>query len=265
MILLFWNLYRRNNAKHLINIIQENNVDVAIFAEYSETDFQAVEYALPQYGVCHGFGGTDKIILLANKNIRITVRQEQTRYSIYTCEEGSHTFIIAGIHLPANPVANAESRKNVIRDLVSDISSVERELKLSNTIVIGDFNASPFDDELVQKDAFNAVLFKELIMKQERVTANGKKYRRFYNPHISVISEDDKNYGSFYYSSGMNSLYWYCYDQILVRKPLVDLLQGVHYCHHIMGQSLLNDVAPNKTISDHLPLLARIETGGIDK
>lgn len=265
MVLLFWNLYKKNNIKHVVNIIKENNVDVAIFAEFTETDFRTIDQSLPQYSVCYGFGGTDKIIMLAKNSFNISVRQEQTRYSIYICQDKEVTYIIVGIHLPANPGANSELRKNIIRDLVSDIVLVEKEFKTNNTIVIGDFNASPFDDELIQKDTFNAVLYKELIMNAESVTVNRKKYKRFYNPHITAISEAEKNYGSFYYSSGMNSLYWYCYDQVIVRKPLVNMIQDVHYCHFIMGQPLLNNIAPNKTISDHLPLLVKIETGGIEK
>ena len=259
MNLLFWNLHRQNNAKYLINIVKENNVDIAICAEHIKTDFHTVECKLPQFNVFPGFGGTNKIIMLANKGINVSVRQEQTRYSIYICEDEFRKYIIAGIHLPANPGANAETRKNTIRELVYDINSVEKELKLDNTIVIGDFNASPFDDELIQKDAFNAVLFKDLILQKERVKVNGKEYRRFYNPHISMISEDNKNYGSFYYSEGINSMYWYSFDQILVRKPLVNMLKEVHYCHQIMGQSLISNIIPNKTISDHFPLLAKIE------
>lgn len=261
MNLLFWNLYKKNNQKYVVDIIQENNIDIAIFAEYIETDFRILEKKLAQYCIYYGFGGTDKIVLLAKKNIRITVRREQTRYTIYSCEDKGYTYIIAGIHLPANPNANSETRKNIIRELVSDLVTTENELKLRNTIVIGDFNASPFDEELIQKDAFNAVLYKELILKQETITIYGKKYRRFFNPHIIAISEEKKNYGSFYYSNGMNSLYWYCYDQIIVRKPLVNSIKDVHYCHKIKGQTLLKNVAPNKMISDHLPLLAKITAG----
>ncbi len=60
-----------------------------------------------------------------------------------------------------------DDRKNVIRDLVTDISEQEKMLNHTNTIVVGDFNSSPFDNELIQKDAFNAVLFKELILETE--------------------------------------------------------------------------------------------------
>ena len=261
MTLLFWNLFKNNNASYLSSIIKENDIDIAVCAEYLVTDIKTVEKNLSQYDVCYGYGGNDKIIMLSKNSVNVSLRQEQSRYSIYICEQGNFRCIIAGIHLPANPGANSEARKNIIRDLVADISEVEKELKLDNTIVIGDFNASPFDDELIQKDTFNAVLFKDLIMEHEKVLFNRKYYKRFYNPHISVISEEKKHYGSFYYSNGINSLYWYSYDQIIVRKPLVNLLEQVWYCKYANGKPLINQIAPNKQISDHLPLIARLKTG----
>ncbi len=261
MKIAFWNLAKNNNSSQVIDLIKENDIDIALFAEYKKTNFEMVVSSLEQYKIVYGYGGTDKVILLSKSSIPISVRQEQTRYSIYLCKGESEKYIIAGVHLPANPVANSETRKNVIRDLVYDIGIAEKEEKTYNTIVVGDFNASPFDEELIQKDCLNAVLYKDLICQQEIVTLNNKKYRRFYNPHLSIISEQNKNYGSLYYSSGISTQYWYSYDQIIVRKPLVDQLSEIHYCRMISGKKLLNKVAPKSSISDHLPLIAKIQGG----
>ena len=53
--------------------------------------------------------------------------------------------------------------------------------------------------------------------------------------------------------------YWYCYDQILMTRDLVDKFQGMEYCQSINGKSLLKKISPNKAISDHLPLVAKFE------
>lgn len=260
MNLLFWNLARNRNEKLLKEIINENAIDLSILAEYKSMDFSSIISGLNnEYRLHSGYGACDKIVLLARKDAEVFVRREQNRYTLYSCNIDGCTYIIAGIHLPANPRADAEQRKNVIRELVHDISELEVELKNSNTIVVGDFNANPFDDELIQKDTFNAVLFKELIQEKEYVKVNGNRYRRFYNPMINYISEDSTNYGSLYYSSGMNSLYWFCYDQVIVRKSLVNSIFDVQYCKAINNRSLLNKFVPNKKISDHLPLMIRFE------
>jgi Endonuclease/Exonuclease/phosphatase family. len=258
--LLFWNLGKNDNCHFLSHIINENKIDLAIVAEYLSTDMSSVISDLHgDYCLCNGNKGCDKVTLLFKKGIKAVVRQEQTRYTLYSCDIDKSSYIIAGIHLPSNPNANAEDRKNVIRELVSDVCVLEKEMKHNNTIIIGDFNASPFDNELIQKDAFNAVLYKKLIEKAEYVTSGRNRYRRFYNPIINYISESSSNYGSFYYGSKIDSLYWYCYDQILVRKPLIDLITRINYCKEISNKSLLNSCKPKKNISDHLPLLVCFE------
>lgn len=260
--LLFWNLGKSNNETFVSDIVDEHQIDIAIFAEYQGTNFSTVSQKLNgTYSRYDGFGGCDKVTLISRHDI--TVRREQNRYTLYSCAFQSKVYIIAGVHLPANPYADADQRKNVIRDLIQDIGELERELKTSNTIVIGDLNASPFNTELIQKDAFNAVLYKELIKQAEYITINGKRYRRFYNPAINFISEDSMNYGSLYYSTGMNTLYWLCFDQVLVRKSLVDSVFEVKYCRSVKGKSLLKKFVPDKNISDHLPLLVKFEKGNL--
>lgn len=260
MNLLFWNLAKNENSKVLKEIIIEKAIDIIILSEFQSTNLTLVVSGLNgEFCLHQGFGACEKVILLARKTVEIIVRREQNRYALYACNFDGRSYIIAGIHLPANPSADAELRKNVIRDLIKDICTLETELKNSNTIVIGDFNASPFDDELIQKDAFNAVLYKELIKKTEYVKINGKQYRRFYNPMVNFVSEDSLNYGSFYYSNGMKTLYWFCYDQVIVRKPLINVISSIQYCKKVNNRSLLNKFMPNGNISDHLPLMVKFE------
>lgn len=258
--LMFWNLKNNGNEKLLVDIIRENSIDILILSEFESTNFKLVISELNnEFDLHPGYGACKKVILLARKSVEVIVRREQSRYVLYSCTIDDFSYVIVGIHLPVNPNSNSELRKNVIRELVKDIDCLETELKIDNTIVIGDFNSSPFDDELIQKDTFNAVLFKELILRSEYVTIEGKRYRRFYNPMVNFISEDQMNYGSLYYNSGMNSIYWYCFDQIIVRKPLVNLLASIKYCKKINKRNLLNKFVPNKKISDHLPLLVHFE------
>ena len=169
--------------------------------------------------------------------------------------------LIAGIHLQSRLHSGADDRLDAIQDLIGDITLEEKLLQHSNTIVIGDFNANPFDKELTLKTGFNAVLYKELIRRSENVEYRKKKYKRFYNPMLQIFSEDLRDYGSYYYSSDIDSLYWYSFDQVIVRKTLMDNLIGIQYCKKIKDKSLMNSVMPNLSISDHLPLI--VSFGGM--
>jgi exonuclease III len=257
---LFWNLGKNSNEKFLKDIVIEHSVDLLILSEFQKTDLpQVISELKNEYCLYKGYGGCDKVVMIARNNIDITIRREQDRYTVYSCNVVDCSYIIAGIHLPANPHSTPEDRKCIIRDLVIHIKELENELDNSNTIVIGDFNASPFDAELIQKDSFNAVLYKDLILRTENVTCNRKQYRRFYNPMVNYISETSHHYGSFYYGNGVDSLYWFCYDQVIVRKPLVNLISDIQYFRKIKNESLLKDILPNNKISDHLPLMVQFE------
>ena len=258
--LLFWNLARNSIEKYIADIINENDIDICVFAEYNSITFEIVLSGLNNsYTLFDGMGGCDKITLIAHSGYDVEIRREQNRYTIYSVYDNTEKYIITGIHLQDRLNADAETRKNSIRKIDHDIKEQENKLKHDNTIVIGDFNTSPFDEELVQKDAFNAVLVKELIFKTELVKVDGVQYRRFYNPMLNCISEDDSTYGSHYYDSGIKSIYWYFLDQVIIRKSLVDRLSDIRIIKVINNQKLIKAVKPNSDISDHLPLIVEFE------
>ena len=258
--LLFWNLARNSIEKYIADIIIENDIDICIFAEYSNINFEMVLSQLNNsHTIIEGMGGCDKITLIARSGYDVEIRREQNRYTIYSVSDKTDSFIIAGIHLQDRLNSDSDTRKNTIRKLVKDIKEQEKLLKHDNTIVIGDFNASPFDEELVQKDAFNAVLFKDLILRKEYVVVERTEYRRFYNPMLNCFSEDDSTYGSHYYDPGIKSIYWYFFDQVIVRKSLVNRIERIEIIKAINNQRLIKAVKPNSTISDHLPLLVKFE------
>lgn len=199
--LLFWNLHNNSNEKWIKELLYEHKIDIAIFSEFQNTKF---DYITSERDYIHvkGYGGCEKITMLCKSNILTSIYREQDRYALYVIDGCYKKYILAGIHLPAPPSSDAEARKNVIRDVVLDVCELEKKQGLYNTIVIGDFNCNPFDEEVIQKDSFNAVLFKSLIEKNEFISYQRKRYRRFYNPLIDYISEKSMNYGSVYYSSG---------------------------------------------------------------
>ena len=258
--ILFWNLAKNSIEKYIIKLVIENDIDICVFSEYKGIDFTKVISGLNDtYSLYEGMGGCEKIILIARNCYLIHVKREQNRYTIYESTFMDEKYIIAGIHLQDRLRTDSDGRKNTIRALVNDIAEQEKLLKNDNTLVIGDFNASPFDDELIQKDAFNAVLFKALIDKSENVTYEGKQYKRFYNPMLNCFSEDNMTYGSLYYGSGLKTLYWYFFDQVIIRKALINRIKRVSVIKVIGNRKLIKEIQPNKEISDHLPLLVEFE------
>lgn len=260
MNLLFWNLQKKPNEKHIANCLIENNIDIALFSEYQNNDFKKLcSKSLNAYKWEEGNGGCNKITLLCKVPINVTIKREQDRYVLYEINKTNFHFIICGTHLQSRTHSDPAKRINTIGRLVNDIKNLEDSIKCHTTIIIGDFNANPYDPELLQMDAFHAVLFKDVIKKSETRTVNGQSYRRFYNPIIHFLSEDTKMYGSFYYSNDSSTPVWHCLDQILVSKSLVESISNVKYLKNIKNINLINKVRPNAKISDHLPLFAEIK------
>ena len=257
--ILFWNLKRNAIEDYIIDCIVENNVDIAIFSEFDKTNFNKIEENLGNmYSRILSVQDDRKVTLIAKTTFLVTILQQQNRYNIYSVKTALKDYLLVAIHLEDRRNYQPAERIETIRCLVADIEKTEELLGCNNTIVIGDFNANPYDEELLSKFAFNAVLFKTIVNKSELTNPNTLKRKRFYNPILHYISENTEMYGSFYYEKDYRTPYWYCFDQILVRKSLVDNINHMEYLKRINVKDLLKNSIPNTEISDHLPLLVNL-------
>ena len=267
--ILFWNINRNKNEDYIASCVAEHNVDVAVFAEFREKnskamviDCAAIENALGKmYVWITGVEAAGKVLLLAKRSISVEQIQQESRYSCYVIETAIKRYLLAAVHLEDRQNYPEPYRRiETIGALVQDIRKNEESLEIENSIVIGDFNANPYDVELLYKRAFNAVLFKSIIEENEYTNPKGDRIKRFYNPILNYLSEETKMYGSHYYdgSDKRPTSYWHCLDQVLLRKSLVSFLAEVNYLKEIDGTELLSGTSLNKKISDHLPLLVKL-------
>lgn len=258
--ILFWNLKRNSIEEYIIDCIIENNIDIAVFSEFDGIDFIKIEKNLGKmYSRILAIQDDKKVTLIAKTTFSVTNVQPQGRYSIYKIETAVKNYLLAAVHLEDRRNYQTADRIDTIQHLVADIEQTEELFKCSNTIVIGDFNANPYDEELLSKYAFNAVLFKTIIDKSEFKNPKTSKRKRFYNPILHYISEDTEMYGSFYHGETSMTPYWHCLDQVLVRKCLANTINHVEYLKKINAKDLLKNSIPNKKISDHLPLFVNLQ------
>lgn len=257
--ILFWNLKRNAIEGYIIDCIVENNVDIAVFSEFDGVDFIKIEKSLGKmYGRILAVQDDRKVTLIAKTTFSVAIIPQQNRYNIYNVKTAVKDYLLAAIHLEDRRNYESGERIETIKGLVADIEQTEELLKCGNTIVIGDFNANPYDEELLSKFAFNAVLFKTIIDKRELTNPNSLKRKRFYNPILHYISEDTEMYGSFYHAKDYRTPYWHCLDQVLIRRDLVNSVKHVEYLKRISTKDLLENAIPNGKISDHLPLLVNL-------
>lgn len=259
MKIVFWNLYKKENSMHIRNLLLENDIDIAIFAEYEGLNLSKLKKDNPEYLIAGNMDICDRLLFVYKNEIKHTIRQEQYYYAIHSFIINKNLYIIVGLHLPSNTHSKSEDRKEEIPHLINDLIEIESKYKTENTLIIGDFNANPFDSELILKNMFNAVLYKEIVRNKDKVIHKRRIYKRFYNPMVNYITETNQHYGTYYYSSGIDALQWNCYDQVLVRKELIDKLSDVCFCKSIGKCDLLTKKGvPDKRISDHLPLIVEV-------
>lgn len=248
-----------DNSRLILDALEEFDVDIAVFAEHDGVDWPSFKSTSP-YHVESGLGGCKKLLLLSKVSWNISIAQEQNRYAIYNVSSpfSQKKYVLCAAHLEDRFTTDSIRRVMTIGRLVNDIQNLEECCKTKKSIILGDFNANPYDTEMLATNAFNSVLFKALIKQKEFTVVNKERFRRLYNPILDYISEDSHMYGSIYNTNKSDSPIWHCFDQVLVTKELVDCIQNVSYLRMISNTSLMANVKPNKCISDHLPLLVVI-------
>ena len=261
MNLLFWNLNRNDNTGLIASLVTEKDVDVAMFAEHQQVDVPALARVLgPCYQPGPSWLGCDKVRSVMKTDLRVRHTWEETRFSVSYIGGRDRDYILAMTHLPDRRSSpNVASRLFEIRKLMRRVHTAETQCSCDNTVIIGDLNANPYDSELLQVDALNAIPFKEVLRVHKKRTWHGWDFKYLYNPVLNWLSESTTMYGSYYRATADAEPYWHCLDQVLVSPSLMDSISQFAYLRSIGGEDLVEKWRPKKKISDHLPLFVTIQ------
>lgn len=176
MKLFFWNL-KRNCLANLIHLaLQQNDVDLAAFAEVDQVDFQRlIELLDGQYRPVEAIDDSAKTKLLVKSSIYS--QHASTVINNLTC-----TLMLDGVpvntsivHLPdKRNDPHGDRRERIIRKLVSELNTTKTTYPGSFNMLIGDFNCNPFDPEMVKLDSLNSTFFKEVAKRLKFRVAMGR-------------------------------------------------------------------------------------------
>lgn len=134
MNVLFWNINRNVTEgkekieRYIINCVAENDVDIAVFAEYKDKngsviniDCAAIERGLGNmFTWIKGIEPDGAVILLARKSIGKVCKIQQdidSRYSLYVVDTALKKYLLAAVHLE-DAIAEKVNQEVVI--VVSD-------------------------------------------------------------------------------------------------------------------------------------------------
>lgn len=152
-----------------------------------------------------------------------------------------------------------------LRTLGDKIRDYERQSN-ERTIVLGDFNANPFDEGVINTDGFCALPHRDIVQiksRQKISMRDGRYIRMFHNPMWKFYGDIESPSGTFYYAkkpADVNNFWWHFADQIIFRPALLNEVDSasIRVMSEIDGTSLLQSRAgiqiPDARISDHLPI-----------
>jgi hypothetical protein len=266
LVVLFWNVNRKNLATNLLRIASVHGVDLIYVAE-------APEY-LPIRGAVVRHGRFREVKTLSDR-IRayaafplnfVRAAHEGPRFSLQVINAPPYPeYILGAVHLRSKLRAGPDEQKIHARDFIEVVSSLERARNHERTILLGDFNMEPFEAGMIAVDGLNAVSSRRIGDSFDNGrTFNGRSYRYFYNPMWSFFGDDTRCApGSYYRSpSGAESLHWRLYDQVLVRPSIWDRVphDGISILETDGTENLLDSGGrPSARFSDHLPLIFRLK------
>lgn len=236
----------------------KNNYDVIILAEYEDD----INYLLSRlqsnniimYKIITNCRRIKMLMKLKPSNVKPC--DETEYYTIKVLEiSKNERQLIGAVHLPSKLYAQDEDRTMEIGELISNIEKLENKYNIQNTLIVGDFNADPFEGCMIKARGLHSVSSKDIALKLKR-KVRGKEYNMFYNPMWNKFGDFYGIGGTYYYSGSTGEeIFWHIFDQVVIRPQLIMRFEQekLKIITEINGEPLLN-INKKIIVSDHLPI-----------
>lgn len=257
----FWNTNKNPYInKYICTLILDYGIDIIAIAEYSSSS-QDLLKTLAQYGFvydCYSPLECKRITWIGNLS-SFEIGPQQKHHSIIVSNKG---YNLCAVHYPSKLYTDSNTRAISFSKTIDDINQLESEIDSKKTIIFGDFNEDPFEDNCLSANLFHGLPSIDDARKSSRVV-QGNSYDMFYNPMWNCFGDDDYPPGTYYYQSSKNAeSFWHIFDQVIFRPSIHpffkrDSLSIVTElsCAHLNDTNGL----PNVSISDHFPIVFELE------
>lgn len=265
-VFLFWNLAKTVPPTLIGQACRDHNVDVLILAEL-EASTEAMLRQLNSGGEFRFFrpqtvrSSVSCFFRLPRSSVTPIFDNGRISIQRITPPIGA-ALIVAACHFPSKLHSSDEDQSYFLRRLRTEIDTAEKNAGHQNTMIIGDLNLNPFEPGLRAVDGLHAVMDKRIAQRKPR-NFQGEHWDYFYNPMWRRLGDESSGPPGTYYrsASSVTDPYWHTFDQLLLRPSLLQYYQSdnLQVLTRIGSQSLLGAVGPDRSISDHLPLLVSLD------
>jgi hypothetical protein len=161
-----------------------------------------------------------------------------------------------------------EDQRRIFERFAGRVGHHESTRAHARTLVIGDFNAHPYQRGMVSADGLHAVPTRAVAARKHR-TVDGQRYKMFYNPMWRYFGDAGPGPPGTYYRwrAEHECAFWYVFDQVLLRPDLLPYFTDPNLevlTTDGVDSFLRPDGTPNPDVgSDHLPVLIRLNYPGL--
>lgn len=262
---LVWNVGGKALDGVLTRLVSEHRVDVLLLVERPESDGTLLRI-LGSFGDFSRIPSHERFGLYARTPgaffERLSPPASDQRSDFWRFRLNSTTSLtVVAVHGPDRHNKPEECDRMLFFSRLSEnIRWAERHVGHKCTIVLGDFNANPFEESIGGVLGLHAISVREVGGKNSRTVGN-RDYEFFFNPMWSCYGRrQSAPLATHYFTrSGPHEIFWHMIDQVVLRPDVLpffadDRLRILHRAGPI--DLVTRNGYPDKAnASDHLPFL----------
>jgi hypothetical protein len=274
--ILFWNTNRKVNFPILLDLVKEYRVDFLTLIEPAEQAedigslLAGLQFHRPEYRqISSSFHFATYTSIPDGQIEHCPISIATGREELYSVNvRGLPSLILVVVHgKDRHSTRETAKRKKYLHKLRRDIEMTEAREGHTRTLLIGDFNANPFDEEMESAEGLHALNCDQIAGQRYR-TIEGEDHRIFYNPMWKLYGNSSSTPASYYLNNAdLHAPHWHMLDQVIYRPSLSEdyLVTRIELVKQAGELSLLNRHGqPAKMYSDHLPVFCRLEKRDVE-
>lgn len=274
MNIVFWNLRKKDLSDLLASLVLSKNLDIVLLAEADPRTVSSLLAKLNGLTKPNNYNQIactkDRVVVISRYSATVFTDKsdlyKSTRYVSFKIKIPTLIELnLIGIHFHSKDYWSDISLAMECATVANSISLVENDSKTTDTIVIGDFNMSPYESGMVAANGFHALTDLEYLEARPKGREiDEMHYPFFYNPMWNFFGDHSQPLGTLYYRTPGNVNYeWHIFDQILIRPSLKKYLVGnyIQIITKIGNDSLIDGLKrpDGAKYSDHLPIIIKFK------
>jgi hypothetical protein len=266
---LLWNTGRRNLDALVQNLVGEHNIDVVLLVEYfpsaigSTLSTLLINDGLVRRNTSERFGVFGRTGYAMN-SVALTALGD--RVELWNWVPNSDKAVRFALVHGLDRRNNDDGTRRVFFRRVADAVRAQEANSHRRSMVLGDFNAHPFESAVLSSDGLHAIGIRRAGIATQRLVRWGTEEEDFfYNPmwrKYGHIASGEAGMATHYWQNYQaGELFWHMLDQVVIRPEESDCFPE-DQLNIISSVGTVTPLAPDGTPdasvgSDHLPIVFR--------